>query len=417
MDTFKKAANQLTYQRRLEEKTVKKLRLAVFNTQPPHLYFGGVERRIMETAKRLTSDVVTTVFSGTKKGFTKPAAVGGVGLVPCFSTDKLFPVDNWFFNHTVAGAADTIQADVYEAHAVSGYGFQKALRKRGIKKPFILTVHGVLADEYFQAAQRGSLSTREKLANLIMYRLSRLEAESARNANAIVTVSYYSAKKLVQLYRVDAEKIRVVPNGVDLDRFKPAPSGEELKRQIGVDDRQCILFVGRLIPRKGLSYLIEAAQRIVKERVDTAFVIVGDGPLRKQLTVNIERLGLSKNFLFLGDVSDKILPALYNCSDVFAFPSIQEGLGIALLEAQATAKPVVAFNVSGVREAVLDKETGLLVNMNSGELADAILRLLSDKSLRERMGRRGREFVSDRLSWDACARGMLKVYQEAENLL
>ena len=143
MDTFKSATHLLTYQRRLEDNSVKKLRLAVFNTQPPHLYFGGVERRIMETAKRLHSDVATTVFSGTKKGFRKPAVVDGVGLVPCFSTDKAFPLDNWSFNRTLANAADEIEADVYEAHTVSGYRFQKALRKRGNGKPFIQTVHGV----------------------------------------------------------------------------------------------------------------------------------------------------------------------------------------------------------------------------------------------------------------------------------
>jgi len=392
---------------------VKKLSLAVFNTQPPHLYFGGVERRIMETAKRLTSDIQTTVFSGTKKGFVRPTVVDGVGLVPCFSTDRLFPVDNWFFNHSVAGFADAINADVYEAHAVSGYAFQKALRRKGIKTPFIQTVHGVLADEYFQALRRGSMSMRERLANVLMYQLSKLEAESARNADVVVTVSRYSAEKLVQLYGVEKSKIRVVPNGVDPDKFKPAPNCEPLKRQIGVEGKQVVLFVGRLIPRKGLSYLIEAAQQIAKERINATFVIVGDGPLRGRLITEVERLGLLKNFLFLGDVSEAVLPAIYNCSDVFAFPSIQEGLGIALLEAQATAKPVIAFNVSGVREAMVDKETGLLVDMESKKLAHGILRLLSDKPLRERMGQRGREFVSKYLSWKVCAMKMLDIYQEA----
>jgi glycosyltransferase involved in cell wall biosynthesis len=108
-----------------------------------------------------------------------------------------------------------------------------------------------------------------------------------------------------------------------------------------------------------------------------------------------------------------LLPSLYRCADVFAFPSIQEGLGIALLEAQATAKPVVAFNQSGVREAVKHGETGLLVKPDSDELADALLRLLSDTDLRERMGKEGRRFVSDNFSWEKCAERMLQVYHEA----
>jgi glycosyltransferase involved in cell wall biosynthesis len=392
---------------------MKKLNLAVFNTQPPHLYFGGVERRIVETAKRLRSEIDTTVYSGTKAGFRKPASVDGVNFVPCFSTDTLFPVDNWFFNRSLAGAVDSIKADVYEAHTVSGYGFLKALRERGIKKPFIQTVHGVLADEYVQSFQRGSLSLRAKLANLIMWRLSKIEEESAKNATLITTVSKYSSEKMLQFYGVDKTKIRVVPNGVDTERFKPSGGCETIKHQIGIDDKLCVLFVGRLIPRKGLPFLIEAAKHIVKEFSQTMFVVVGDGPLKNNLRAHLEKMNLTGNFVFLGDVNEKVLPALYNCADVFVLPSIQEGQGIALLEAQATAKPVVAFNVGGVREAVLDKETGFLMKPDSRLLAEAVMKLLASHSLREKMGSSGREFVSGKFSSDVCAQRMLKVYREA----
>jgi glycosyltransferase involved in cell wall biosynthesis len=127
----------------------------------------------------------------------------------------------------------------------------------------------------------------------------------------------------------------------------------------------------------------------------------------------LERINLSRNFVFLGDVKESVLPALYNCADVFALPSIQEGQGIALLEAQATAKPVVAFDVGGVPEAMVAGETGLLVKPSSAELADALKELLSNFSLREQMGRRGREFVSSNFTWDICAQKMLGVYREA----
>lgn len=393
---------------------MKKLNVAVFNTQPPHLYFGGVERRIVETTKRLLNEVNATVYSGTKAGFKKPAVLDGVIFVPCFSTDALFPVDNWFFNRSLAGAADAIKADVYEAHTVSGYGFLKTLRKRNIKKPFIQTVHGVLADEYVQSFQAGSPTLRAKLANLIMWRLSRLEQESAKNATLTVTISKYSFEKIVQFYDVDKTKIRIVPNGVDTQRFRPSKECGKIKHQIGIDNKLCVLFVGRLIPRKGLPFLIEAAKNIVKEFSQTMFVVVGDGPLKNNLLAHLERINLSGNFVFLGDVNEKVLPALYNCADVFALPSIQEGQGIALLEAQATGKPVVAFNVGGVKEAMLDKETGLLVKPDSRELANAIMKLLSSWSLRETMGRKGQEFVSGNFSWDVCAQRMLQVYHEAQ---
>ena len=396
-----------------EDIHMKKLNLVVFNTQPPHLYFGGVERRIVETTKRLRDEVDTTVYSGTKAGFRKPASVNGINFVPCFSTDALFPVDNWFFNKTLARAVDAIKADVYEAHTVSGYGFLKALRKRKIKKAVIQTVHGVLADEYVQSLQRVSPAFRAKLANLVMWRLSKIEEESAKNATLVVTVSKYSSRKAVQFYDVDKAKIRIVPNGVDTQRFKPSEDCETIKRQIGIGNKLCVLFVGRLIPRKGVPFLIEAAKHIVKEFSETMFVVVGSGPLKNNLMAYLEKIKLSSKFVFLGDVDESILPALYNCADVFALPSIQEGQGIALLEAQATAKPVVAFDVGGVREAMLDKETGLLIKPDSRELAEAIMKLLVNWSLREKMGSKGREFVSEYLSWDVCAQRMLQVYNEA----
>jgi glycosyltransferase involved in cell wall biosynthesis len=392
---------------------MKKLNLAVFNTQPPHLYFGGVERRIVETAKSLRNQVDMTVYSGTKAGFKKPASLNGVRVVPCFSTDALFPVDNWFFNNTLAGAVDAINAYVYEAHAASGYGFLRALRRKGIRKPFIQTVHGVLADECVQAIRTGFPTFRAELANLFMWQLSKLEGEAAKHATLTVTISKYSAQKIRQFYGVEKKQIRIAPNGVDTQRFKPSKACETIKRQIGIDSKLCVLFVGRLIPRKGLTYLVEAAKRVVKEHSQTLFLIVGNGPLKQHLLSQIEEANLVSNFVFLGDVNEKLLPVLYNCADVFVLPSIQEGQGIALLEAQATGKPVVAFKVGGVGEAVLDKETGLLTKPDSTELADAVKKLLTSKSLRDKMGSNGRKFVKNNFSWDICAQKMLQVYQEA----
>jgi len=393
-----------------------KFRLAVFNTQPPHLYFGGVERRIIETAKRLQTQADITVYSGTKAGFKKPMDINGVTVVPCYSTDKLFPLDNWFFNRSLSKKASTINADVYEAHAVSGYGLLNALNKQGIKRPFVHTIHGVLADEYEQARENGYQSFRSRIANYFMHRLAKLEGETAKNATLIVTISKYSLEKIQNYYGVDAAKVRIVPNGVDPEEFKPVAETDREggRRRLGLGSEPCVLFVGSLIPRKGLPFLVEAAKKIVKEHSETKFVIVGEGPLKSQLLSNLETANLSGNFKFLGNVKEDMLPAVYNSADVFALPSIQEGQGIALLEAQASARPVVAFDVGGVNEAVRNGETGLLVKRGSSEeLADALLKLLSDKVLREKMGASGRRFVIENFNWDICAQKMLNVYREA----
>jgi phosphatidylinositol alpha-1,6-mannosyltransferase len=129
---------------------------------------------------------------------------------------------------------------------------------------------------------------------------------------------------------------------------------------------------------------------------------------------SIETSNLAANFKFLGNLEEDKLHSVYNCADVFALPSIQEGQGIVLLEAQASSKPVVAFNIGGVNEAVRDGETGLLVELgNTEKFADALLKLTSDKALSEKMGANGRRFIVENFTWDICAQKMLNVYYES----
>jgi glycosyltransferase involved in cell wall biosynthesis len=390
-----------------------KFRLAIFNTQPPHLYFGGVEKRIMETSKRLQTEADTTIYSGTKAGFKEPVKIEGVNFFPCYSTDRLFPLDNWFFNRSLTKNIHAINADVYEAHAVSGYGFPKALEKQRIKKAFIHTIHGVLADEFEQNKKNGYDSFRTRIANSFMHRLAKLEEETANKATLIVTIGNYSLEKIQKHYGIDQSKVRIVPNGVDTEKFKPNENLQAIRTQFGLRNEPTVLFVGSLIQRKGLHFLVEAAKKIVKEQPDTKFLIVGEGPLKKQLTISIETANLLGSFKFLGNIKDDLLPSVYNCADVFVLPSIQEGQGIVLLEAQASGKPVVAFDVGGVNEAVHNKETGLLVERdNSDALMDGLMKLLLDKPLRDKMGANGRRFVTKNFTWDICAQKMLTVYHE-----
>jgi glycosyltransferase involved in cell wall biosynthesis len=391
-----------------------KLRLAVFNTQPPHLYYGGVERRIIETAMRLQNEVATTVYSGTKSGFKNKTSLNGVDLIPCRSTDIVFPLDNWTFNRNLSKKAKTIDADILEAHAVSGYGFPKKLKQLGIAKPFIHTIHGVLADEYEQARMSGHRTLREKIANHFMRYLADLEKETAKKAALIVTISKYSLEKLQTHYSVDGSKVRIIPNGVDTEKYKPIDNTLNARRRFGLGDGPYVLFVGSLIPRKGVHFLVEAAKNVTRTHVNTKFVIVGDGPLKKQLQQKVLSSNLLGNFIFLSRVAEEVLPALYNCAEVFVLPSIQEGQGIVLLEAQSCGKPVVAFDIGGVNEAVSNGETGLLVERgNSKALAEALLNLLGDQALRGRMGLAARSFIAENYTWNLCAQRMLNVYKEA----
>ena len=390
-----------------------KFRLAVFNTQPPHLYFGGVERRIIETSRRVSSQADVTVYCGTKRGFRKPTNLNGVQVVPCYSTDRLYPLDNWFFNRSLQKQAGIFDADIYEAHNVSGYGFPNALKNRHVNKPFIHVVHGPLSDEYRQGL-REHQSPRGKLANLFMRYQARLEQQTAMRASVIIAVSNYSKQRIIEDYSIEEDKIRVVPNGIDPEIFRVAEDSTAIKRQFGLGDDPCVLFVGSLIPRKGLNFLVDAAQKILKQHAQTKFMIVGKGPLKDEIVNAINKRGFWKNFLFVDSLKDETLAVAYRCADVFVLPSVQEGQGIVLLEAEASGKPVVAFSVGGVPEAVRDGETGLLVQFGDTEaFAKAVARLLSDEDLRRKMGAAARKFVVENFTWDICAQKMLQVYREA----
>ena len=198
---------------------------------------------------------------------------------------------------------------------------------------------------------------------MFMRYLAGLEEKTAQKATLMVAVSKYSMGKIFEHYDVDKAKIRIVPNGVDPEKFKPATDKAAARAQFGLGNEPCVLFVGSLIPRKGLPFLVEAAKKIVKEQPQTKFLIVGEGPLKTVIQTSIQSANLAGNFRFLGKIGEALLPMLYNCADVFVLPSIQEGQGIVLLEAQASGKPVVAFDVGGVNEAVRNGETGFLAKL------------------------------------------------------
>jgi glycosyltransferase involved in cell wall biosynthesis len=392
---------------------MKTFQLAIFNTQPPHLYEGGVERRIIQTAQRLKTHAEIAVYSGTKAGFRQPAEINGVHFFPVNSTDRVFPLDNWSFNRNLSKKISQIKADVYEAHAVSGYKIPDTLKENAINKPFIHTIHGVLADEYEQAKKNPNQMLREKSANLFMSYLAKLEGQTAKKATTIVTISKYSVEKIQKYYGIDPKMIHIVPNGVDTDFFRPKSDQIMTRQQFGLREGPCVLFVGNLIPRKGLPYLIEAAKQIIRKHPETTFAMAGEGPLKDRLINSVQKQKIASNFKFLGKVEENLLPSLYNTSDVFVLPSLQEGQGIVLLEAQASRIPVVAFETGGVKEAVRNGKTGFLVNpKDSSALADAVIKLLDDKILREKMGLDGRKFVVENFTWDICAQKMLDVYQK-----
>ena len=203
---------------------------------------------------------------------------------------------------------------------------------------------------------------------------------------------------------------RIIPNGIDYERFQRRyPRLEHL-----AEDRPTVLFVGRLEKRKGLRFLLRAWPEVLRRHPEARLVVVGRGRPLEGYRRFAARQGWSpKDVVFAGYVSDEDLPRYYQACDVFCAPNTgQESFGIVLLEAMAAGAPIVASDIPGYRDVLSDGEQGLLVEpKNSGALADAVSRLLSNPELRATMRRAGQD-KARAYDWPRVATQVLDYYFE-----
>ena len=201
--------------------------------------------------------------------------------------------------------------------------------------------------------------------------------------------------------------IQVIPNGIDLDRFTNG-------RLRSPSDIVRILFVSRLILRKGLQFLIDAVPAMLAQAQNPFIIhVVGDGPDKKLLTEQIERLGVSETFRFYGYVEHAKLPKYYLNADIFVLPSLAEGMPNVVLEAMGSGLAVAATKVAGSEELVHQGENGFLVAPKDVHaLAAALLDLINDPALRERMGQRGKE-IARQYSCQSMTAQYIALYQRA----
>jgi len=200
------------------------------------------------------------------------------------------------------------------------------------------------------------------------------------------------------------DKISIIPNGVNTDLFKPST----------VKNPNSIVWVGRLVPEKGLVYLLKAMQEIVKEFPDSKLTLIGDGVSKGELMRLTNELGLRDKTRFLGSVDRSEVARVLSESAVFAFPSLREGLPLSVLEAMACGVPVVGSHISGIGDVVTHGQNGLLVPARNPEaLVNAALTLLGDESLRKRLGQNARQLMIEKYSWDMIIKKIEKVYYEA----
>lgn len=242
-----------------------------------------------------------------------------------------------------------------------------------------------------------------------------LMRRAARKADAVTCISTFVRDVVARDYPPAAgAPFLVIPHGVDIKRFRPGMPAREMRQRYGVQaDEKLVLTVQRLWRRKGVDRFIEAAAVVARELDTVKFLIVGDGPERRSLEALVTDRRLGGRVIFTGSVDRSSLPAAYAASDLFAFHTFHEGLGIVLLEALASGLPVVTTRAGGTLDIIRDGENGLLVPPGDPlALAGAVTRLLRDEALRAALGRRGREVAEREFDWDVVASRYLETFEQ-----
>jgi glycosyltransferase involved in cell wall biosynthesis len=240
-----------------------------------------------------------------------------------------------------------------------------------------------------------------------------LECLSNRCLHQAIAVSQATKRDWVRRTHLAADRVVVIPNGIDPQRFGRRCDRATARRRLGLkDDGQLIIGgVGRLDQAKGFCYLLEALARLAVHYPAATVVLAGQGALRPVLAEQAARLGIADRVNWLGFCAD--VQAVYDALDIFVMPSLCEALPYALLEAMATGLPAVGTRVGGIPEVIVPGVTGLLVPPREPiSLAEAIRPLLDSEDLRHRMGQAGRERVVHHFNEIDTVQQTIRVYRE-----
>jgi phosphatidylinositol alpha-1,6-mannosyltransferase len=230
----------------------------------------------------------------------------------------------------------------------------------------------------------------------------------SRHVNHLTYLGEFTRSAIARSVNKDAAQsmVKIAP-GIDTDHFSPVDA-RQLREELGLTDKRVIVSVGRLVHRKGQDVLIEAMPAIITEVPEAHILMIGEGPYRSYLENRVKALGLQERVTFIGRIQYADLPKHICAGDLFVMPSRSrlaglevEGLGIVYLEASACGLPVIAGNSGGAPDAVLEGETGLVVDGTSkADVAAAVVELLLDADRSKAMGIAGRQWIIQEWRWE-----------------
>jgi glycosyltransferase involved in cell wall biosynthesis len=309
----------------------------------------------------------------------------------------------------VAYAREAKRFDVVHGNSAQAWFLKNMC---GFEIPFVLTAHGSYKRDWLTCRHLSDLPFFSKIIIGPEFEfISGWQKFEAKNADQIIAVSYDVAKDYSLFYKVDSSKITVIPVGVDTNMFNPNVDCSFLKQKFR--SKNIVLSVGALIPRKAYELLIKAIPIVVKENRDVLFLIIGSGPERSRIVRLVKELKIERYVKLIPYVDENELCKYYAACHVFAHPSVYEGIPTVILEAMATGRPSVGFNTYGVRNVIETNKTGFLARaFDFNHFADAIIALLADESLRERIGATCRAVAEKQFAWPVIADRTIEVYKE-----
>jgi glycosyltransferase involved in cell wall biosynthesis len=361
----------------------------------------GIGTHVLGLAKRLRArgHHITLMTRGDYRGTSESEYEGFRVIKVAFY--PLYPFHVYLHRFAVQKAIGDLgfQPDIIHLHSP----LVPCLKK---KWPMVTTFHTPMLVDTAYVEDRGLRTILIKLMGKTTSYW--IEKKLINMSDALIAVSSNVADELVNHYSILKDNISVISNIVDVEYFKPDGKASEKKM---------LLFVGRLAYRKGLFELVRSAGPILRKYPDFKYVLVGDGPLRKDLEKLVERMGLNSNFEFYGEVRDpsKIV-SLYQNAWAVMIPSYYESGPITLLEAMACGKAVITTPTGLAQALVEDGVNGLIVSPKSvEELAEATIKILSDKDLCKRLGDMARQTVVEKMNPDKNTEEVINVYNFAIN--
>lgn len=374
---------------------------------PPHI-LGGLGKHVYALSCAL-ADEGTEVHVITK-GEAESPIYEKVGRVHLYRAPYYSPPPRDFHtmvlqaNLNMVERAMKVMKVIGEVDIIHGHDWLVAhaakLLKHALNRPLVATIH---ATEW---------GRNQGLHNDLQRYISDVEWWLIYEAWRVICCSEYMRNEVKSVFQVPDDKIRVIPNGVDVREFESRVDTWRFKDQYASWDEKIVFFVGRLVREKGVDLLIEAIPRVLQAYPGVKFVIAGKGPALEHLKGRAAQLGVSHKVYFTGYIDDATRNGLYKCAEVAVFPSLYEPFGIVALEAMAAKVPVVVSDVGGLGEVVRDDLGVKVAPGDVDSLAGGILKVLQNPRLGAVLRENGYREVTMRYNWRDVARRTLEVFKE-----